>query len=261
MFHNLLKREIFLIGRIYMKHKTGIWLAMLALMLTLAGCGAPKSVPSELVSIKEQVRAVEGSTMASTNNRVSLEIPAGALPEDTEISISEVAEDEWPEAIRELEPEGKVLRLDPNGLEFSEPATIKFRIDPDGIEGTESENGLPAYTLVSMSKDGEQEYLDDTETHIFSDGSIEVSGKLSHFSWIVRNKSYLLVKLDQQEKEREVDEKFRVQVRFYNEAPEGFLSREIAPKAQFEARGPIEIEERNDFWYGLGERRPSRTPI
>jgi len=236
-----------------MKRKVGSWLGLLALVVGLAGCGCPGSAPEETVtpevkaiSLQEQVRAVEGGTITSTDGRVSLEIPAGALPEDTEVSINEVSEDEWTEAIKDLEPEGPVLRLEPDGVEFSEPVTVTLQVDPSEFAGTESEDGIPAYALISVNKDGEQEYVDDTETHVHSDGSITVSGKLSHFSWIVRSKSWLLVKLEKEEEEREVDETFGVVVLLANksyDAPSK-LQKMISAVTTLQTSSNLEIEAR-----------------
>jgi len=209
----------------------------------LVGCGRPSSTPGDSTSIKEQVKAEEGGTLTSNNSRVTLEIPAGALSEDTQISINEVDENDWSGVIKDLKPEGEVLRLGPDGLEFDEPVTITLNLDTDELSDIES-GEIPVYTLVSVSKDGTQEYLDDVETRISGNGSVEVSAKLSHFSWIIRKKNFQEVRLEEVEKEIEVDGTFRVYGQCRNNAPRdsGWL---ISTRVHLETSGAIAFPEYN----------------
>ena len=85
-----------------MKYRISSCLSILAVLSLLVGCGRPSSTPGDSINIKEQVKAEEGGTLTSNNSRVTLEIPAGALSEDTQISINEVDENDWSGVIKDL---------------------------------------------------------------------------------------------------------------------------------------------------------------
>lgn len=226
-----------------MKYRISSCLSILAVLSLLAGCGSSASTSGDTISIRKQVKAEEGSTLTGNNNRVTLEIAPGALSEDTRISINEVDENDWSDAIKDLEPEGEVLRLEPDGLEFDKPVTITLHLDANELSDIES-GEIPVYTLVSVSKDGTQEYLDDVETRISGDGSVEVNAKLSHFSWIIRKKNFLEVRLEEVEKEIEVDGTFKVYGQCRNKTPRdsGWL---ISTRVYLETSGAIAIPEYN----------------
>jgi len=202
-----------------MKRRIFSYLIVAGILLAIAGCVSSCSGEEGTILIKENVKAEQGGTVTTDDGNLSLEIPPGALPEDTDIIIDQVNEDEWPKAIRDLEPEGQVIRLEPDGLEFNEPVGVSIKLTSEETTDIKNEEGISeytAYTLMSVGEDGEPEYLEETETHVFDDGSIAVSGQLSHFSWLVRTKSLLQVKLWEQEEPKQVDEVFETSYKLTN---------------------------------------------
>ncbi len=221
-------------------------LIVFSITSTLVGCGCPSSSPDDTIRISKKIEAKEGGTITDATGRVSMDIPAGAFSEDTHITIDEVEESEWPEVIRDLEPEGEVLRLEPDGLELNKPITITVKLDADMLPDKESEEGIPTYILVSVGEDGGQEYLDGAETHIFADGSIEVKAKLSHFSWIIRKKAFLQARLWKIEEEMEVEQNFSVEGQLRNLATKD-TEWNITADADLQTAGAISIPEYNDI--------------
>ncbi|KUK40458.1 MAG: putative membrane protein, partial [Clostridia bacterium 62_21] len=95
------------------------WAERLALQRTLE---------ENRVELKGTIGAERGGVLADAAGEVALEIPAGALPRDTEIGLKEEAS---PEAIPA--PAGYRLltglyTLSPAGLTFAEPATLLVRL-------------------------------------------------------------------------------------------------------------------------------------
>ena len=71
--------------------RTGVKLACQALIITvLAGCGDDDPTNVDVISDRA-VPAASGGTFSGSENRVSLQIPAGALPTDATLSITRLA--------------------------------------------------------------------------------------------------------------------------------------------------------------------------
>lgn len=188
-------------------------LAFVALPLLLAACGSGGEKASGTL-----IDAARGGTVASDDGRLTLEIPPGALTEDTEISATLVSPDEAPQALRELSEGGPAYRLEPDGLEFSEPVTVSLEVE----DGLSEEGEVTAHLLFSFSEGGEPQPLTDTETVAsLADGTVAVRGKLDHFSWITKTKHYLQVELEQVEpRRRAVGQEFNARVRVRNVSAE-----------------------------------------
>lgn len=88
-----------------MRYRSAIWLILVGLLLItiqpwLAACGSPGAstdgepvTESESIQSKERVKAEEGGIITSNDSKVSVEIPSGALLEDTDIIIHQVNEE------------------------------------------------------------------------------------------------------------------------------------------------------------------------
>lgn len=92
-----------------------------ATMLALAGCGGDDGGSKETLSPKvvKAITAAEGGTVE--NGNAALNIPAGALPEDTEVSIEEVSTKGLGSGATVV---GEAWNLGPEGLTFLEPVTL-----------------------------------------------------------------------------------------------------------------------------------------
>ncbi|UCG53873.1 MAG: hypothetical protein JSV32_04490, partial [Dehalococcoidia bacterium] len=127
--------------------------------------------------------ASEGGILASNDDKIIVEIPGGALPGDTKITVRELAEEDWSEDIRALGPLSHVYRLEPDGLELIQPAKITIRMDPEELAGLELENGCPAFFGFTRSSDGVCDPLLNLNVEIQVDtGTVLVSGETDHFS-------------------------------------------------------------------------------
>jgi len=125
----------------------------------------------------------EGGTITSSDGRLTLTIPQGALTEDTEITIRKLNPEDLPP-----ESQGAVLAYEllPDGLEFLLPVTATVEID---IEST-TEDGvlstvLPITTLL-LSSEGIIELLENQSENVDLDsGTSTTSGELNHFTFLV----------------------------------------------------------------------------
>ena len=91
----------------------------LALAWIVAACSGPTATPTEISP--ELILAVEGGPITSDDGSLTLEIPPGALAEDTEIRVSRVAEGDLN---RDDIPEIAKYILEPSGTVFSEPVEL-----------------------------------------------------------------------------------------------------------------------------------------
>ena len=172
----------------FIRDRLVILFLMLGAAFLLAACGG--SGDSDIVEIT--VSAKEGASLTTKSGDLTLEIPAGALGEDVDIRIELVQSDDLPEHILKAVGQGPAWRLEPSGLQFSEPAIVTLRLDPSEID-----DGINAYFLDVIGDDGVQEALEGVKTFIRTDGSVEVSGQLSHFSWLKKTDAGLGAALEQ----------------------------------------------------------------
>ena len=98
-------------------------MAMLGFAMVLAsGCDAEEGMSTI---------GREGGVVTSPDGRVTLEIPAGALRDDVEVSIGEV-DSEMPEGAI-----GFAYEVEPAGLPLLRPATLTFDLLAGGAEARE----------------------------------------------------------------------------------------------------------------------------
>lgn len=131
--------------------------------LNISGCGS---------SGGSTAIGPEGGTVTTSDGRCTLEIPAGALSEDVDISIT-----------RDDSFEGDFLVYDaqPDGLEFSIPATLLCDVS-DIATDEEQETKI----MIGFNVSGDEvEQLGDQEYDInFEDGISTYSSEVNHFSQI-----------------------------------------------------------------------------
>ena len=126
------------------------------LVFALAGCraaGVPASTGptgEELtVPAGEPVEGIvgpDGGTLASATGAIVIEVPAGALDEDTPIAVTPIDEAVHPWAVP-----GTVYRFEPAGLAFNQPVTLTMRYDPAYVTASEPEAGIRLHRI-----DGEE---------------------------------------------------------------------------------------------------------
>lgn len=132
----------------------------------------------------------EGGSVTSRDGKLILDIPAGALDEETEISIKEIEPDEVAEEIIDTEQEiESAYELSPDGLEFNLPVSVTTRINDEPVQ----EDGSISVPLVILFTESDDiiELVDNQEMSIDTDSNITtVTGEINHFS----NFTYILFK-------------------------------------------------------------------
>jgi hypothetical protein len=217
-------------------------LVFTAAALVLSACngggdGAASPTPME-----------ETRFVISDDGRLTLEIPPGAASQDVQINITSVPLDDLPEELRVLQGAGDGYRLEPDGLEFSEPVAVSLDLIAGELEG-QPESGAAAYGLVSLTSDGERELLEGLVTEArLGESRVVVRGELSHFSFLGRTRGSLTVSLEDVQREQPVGATFSAQAAAGNSDRSGTVRlRGIA--GEFTALGGaslIEVENGDD---------------
>lgn len=117
-------------------------------------------------------------TIRSKDGRLTLKIPAGALPKGTKVSIAIVPRSAWPKEVRrsKVKPAGAVYRLRPGGVRFAKPLTITLR-----VPGFAPAKGVPALALATRSERGKWQFLGTRQTSLRGSTAV-ATGTLRHFS-------------------------------------------------------------------------------
>lgn len=128
----------------------------------ITGQGKPNGTKKEMKIGKE------GGSLSSTDGKLSLTIPEGAISKKTNFSIQPVTN---------LMPNGngKAYQLEPSGIQFKKPIKLVFHYDPE-----ESEDSTQLLMGIGMQDDKGQWYsLDIT---ILDTVAKTISGNINHFS-------------------------------------------------------------------------------
>jgi hypothetical protein len=122
-------------------------------------------------SESKTIDAADGGSITLGNFR--LEIPPGALSEDTEITVTDYSED----------AESPLYRLEPSGLEFAEPALARVTIPSE--DAPEFDQGQLALPVVLLAQEGEPaEVIDAPTLRRSTDGSLEIAAEIPHFTFV-----------------------------------------------------------------------------
>jgi hypothetical protein len=118
-------------------------------LFLLAACTTPaKPLPqptpigTPIGAVTSKVIGSSGGSLASTDGRISLEVPAGALSKDETVSIQEIEN----HANGKL---GKAFRLTPKGVTFAKPVTLTFALEDSQVQGVAIEALKVAYQTSS----------------------------------------------------------------------------------------------------------------
>ncbi|MBI2867817.1 MAG: hypothetical protein HYX97_05735 [Chloroflexi bacterium] len=143
-------------------------LASLLIMLIAAACGGGSS-PAK--------RTPPEQTVTSRDGRANLAIPTGALPDGVDVRsvrITELAGDAVPLQASAGAPLA-AYRLEPDGLVFRSPITLKVTVPISGAEVS-----LPL--LLIIGRNGVEMLQDVTATLDPGAGTLSVEGKIAHFT-------------------------------------------------------------------------------
>ncbi len=123
----------------------------------------------EAAGVKETITAAEGGTVELEDGSASLAIPAGALAEDTEISIDPINKGDLVDAAN-LGSNG--IELGPDGTQFSSPVALTLALEGEVPEGKEA--------VIAVLNGTEWETIEGSSA---ADGS--VTADITHFSTYV----------------------------------------------------------------------------
>lgn len=124
----------------------------------------------------------EGGTVKSSDGKLTLEIPPGALTEDTEITIRKLNPEDLGPEFEGIDPE-LAYELEPDGLQFMLPVTARVEID---IETTQDGNlisaDLPSFNLINRSGNIVEVLENQILNTDLDTKTSTITGELSHFS-------------------------------------------------------------------------------
>lgn len=227
-------------------------LAVSVFALVLASCdgdgdggGAESPTPTEGVTATPAEE--EGRTVTSDDGRLTLEIPPGALDEEVEITITAVTQDELPEELQILQGAGAGYRVEPDGLEFSEPVAVSLELDREELED-QPQDGITAYGLVSLTRGGERELLQGLVTEAsLGEERVVLRGELSHLGWLGRTKGSLEVTLEEAQGEQPVGGTFTARATVKNTDRSGKVT--LGPTLGTFMTGGATSVQGNPFFY------------
>lgn len=153
--------------------------------LVLIGCS---SGGGSVVGITQTVGS-GGGQVVSADGDLTLDIPAGALPADTEITVRRIAP-------TGLGPNVAVAyELGPDGLVFQQPVTVTLRLDqsPVGPGGVLQADVVALFSRSGAATEqaGAQVLTGDADA-----GDVTVSGAITHFSTLFGVEGNLRVEVD-----------------------------------------------------------------
>lgn len=140
------------------------------------------SSPGDAVHVVEgsgTIVATDGGVLVSEDGLFALHVPAGALAQDTEFSVTNVESADLPGPLAGVEVRGAVHDVQPSGIEFATPATVLRWVDPQAVGFSATEARV--INLVSASDDGEFEALGNAMVLDFGD-DVLVSGTTDHLT-------------------------------------------------------------------------------
>lgn len=186
-------------------------LAVLVVFLTACGGGSGGGGTNPPAGVT-QTMGPSGGSIATTDGRLTLEVPAGALDADTEISIRKLAK-------ADLGPDAAdadildVWELSPDGLQFLQPVVVRRILDqqPMRSDGTA---GVDAVFLASESGGlyalaGDQTIEGDLDTN-----ETTLTGTITHFSRLSTIRGDLALEVEGIPDSLLTDQIFQVDVTF-----------------------------------------------
>lgn len=152
-----------------------------ALIAIAVSCGSGGSSKDEA-----KITVENGGELRSEDGSFVLTVPPNAVSEDVTISVEEISPEDADDRI--LNAEGPRFELQPDGLQFSQPARVTLNLPVEGLD-VDEDGGLPAFDLLVIDAEGGLEALGDVENAFdLAAGELSVSGDVSHFSRLTRTK-------------------------------------------------------------------------
>ena len=125
----------------------------------------------------------EGGTVRSSDGKLTLDIPPGALDEDTEITIRKLNPEDLGPEFGGFIPDF-AYQLEPEGLEFGAPVGATLELDDEPLNA-DGDFATGFVVLVNLSGEA-LEILDNQEQTLDGDNNTNIiRGELTHFSDIL----------------------------------------------------------------------------
>ncbi|MDO8558661.1 MAG: hypothetical protein Q7S09_05810 [bacterium] len=124
-----------------------------------------------------------GLSIASADGSATLYLPEGALPEDVspaDVSIAKEEVENFFVSGNGMPQKVTAYKLSPDGLELKKPATITLL-----SRSLQQAKGAFAVPLMFHKSKDAVEVVADTSVALKEDGTLALSGRISHFSWIL----------------------------------------------------------------------------
>jgi hypothetical protein len=179
---------------------------MLALLLATGGAALLNAACEPIRPfLAEQVIGPDGGQITSSDGRLTLFIPSGALAAEHTISIRKFP-DSIPDALQQFDAE-YIYDLGPDGLTFDQPVTVRFDAGPLSLSGSGPIEVEPQVLLTTAG--GTVEELGEQRTLVDADRNrLRTLGELTHFSPIVITESGVKVVVSGVPRGLPVDETF-----------------------------------------------------
>jgi len=134
----------------------------------------------EIFRIVNALIGPEGGTVTSSEGKLTLDIPPGALDEVTEISIRKINPNDLPPEFEGIDADLAYL-LEPDGLEFNIPIDVELITDQKALDEDGNISAISGVLITSL--DGKIELLNNLQTIIDADSNtVTELGQLEHFS-------------------------------------------------------------------------------
>lgn len=150
-----------------------------------AGDAAGDATTDGPAGVSKKIEAAKGGTITTPDGKLKLEIPAGALAQDTVITITPLTSAKLSEEVWYMRPLGPVYSFGPDGLKFSKPATLTRTMDVAELAPVSfNAKEVPLLLPLQVSA-GKLAPLDGAEQDATqAAGKVVVSAALSHFSHV-----------------------------------------------------------------------------
>ncbi len=162
-------------------HRRAAWCAALALALPLVACSKRDATTAACANGKITTVGEEGGEVQSSDAKVSLRIPAGALERSVEICIRGDSS-QTPSDVGSALPFHYIL--EPDGLRFAKSALIDLKIDGQDLRDLDLESAVPMLGLVTTDAAGQNiETLENVRIkYRLLSRRLEVTASINHFS-------------------------------------------------------------------------------
>lgn len=215
--------------------------------MTLAACGGggdgegPTTTPPG-VAVEPTAPPEDTITVVSDDGKLTLTVPRSGLADaGVEITATAVPLGELPEALSVLRGAGTGYQLEPDGLEFSEPAEVRLELDAEDLESVQTDEGVTTVGLVTLSPTGEREALDGLVTEAsLTLGTLAVRGRLDHLGYLGRTRGSITFSLDAVDAQQALGSTFAAAALITNSDDSGTVSLRTVD-GTFMAFGPVSV--------------------